>query len=137
MEKKAISVFCDNENKQVGILELFPGENLLTNSIFLGSFVPVSHEYTIAGGKLKAGAYALCPRCGGRLCLVNDSKTEDAELTKLRNEARARAKAIAMGITSGPKGQNLVSPVGNVVESRTAESNLSEIVLSKTKVIVQ
>lgn len=138
MEKKSVQVFCMNENAQIGVVELSAGKITLTPTIFLGSFVPRGADYMFSRDvSLKSGTIVHCPKCGGNLAFEKNGHGEDEKLKKAREAARNRAAAIAQSMTTGPMDQRLVSPVGRVLTANSSENGFAEIVLGKTKLMIE
>lgn len=138
MEKKSVQVFCMNENSQIGVVELSVGKITLTPTIFLGSFVPRGADYMFSrDARLKSGTIVNCPKCGGNLAFEKQGSGEDEKLRQARAAARNRATAIAQSMTTGPRDQKLVEPVGRVLNANSSDNCFAEIVLGKTKLIVE
>lgn len=135
MEKKSVQVFCANEGKQVGEIELFPGVVKMTIATFRSSFVPISSDYRL--GDVKDYSQATCPKCGGNLCIKVDVKKESDKLKEMRRAARDRAMAVANQMTTGPSGQKLSDAATRTLESRTSDDGLVEIIIGKMTIKVE
>lgn len=137
MEKKSVPVFCKNEGKQVGTLELIPGVAKITTTTFMNSFVPMSPDYRFAAGAGRDYKSATCAKCGGILGIKTDEKPESPKLKEARQQARDRAKVTAQQMTTGPRGQNLSAPVGRSLESKSSEDEIVGIVLGRTTLKIE
>jgi hypothetical protein len=80
---KQVQVFCSEEKKVVGHIEIHEGpiETVLTWPILLRSFVPVDNKYQLSGS-FPIGKPLRCPKCLHNLVLSGELQTSDKRPTK-------------------------------------------------------